>query len=271
MNRPLPELAAAAPADAWAFTLPGTAARLTVRRRAALMQEIAGRLSRRQGFALATLNLDHLVKLRHDPAFAKAYAAQDLVTADGNPVVWLAGLAGEKVELIPGADLVDRLAGLAAAEGAPLALIGSTAETLAAAAARLEAAHPGLRIVLTHAPSPSFDPEGQEAAGVIRQLGASGAALAILALGAPKQERFAARARSALPHCGFASLGAGLDFTAGRRARAPRLVRRLALEWLWRLLQEPRRLGARYWGCAALLPRLALAALAARRSRENRG
>lgn len=271
MNRPLPELAPAEPADAWAFALPGTAARMTVRRRAALVDEVAARLARRQGFALATLNLDHLVKLRRDPTFAEAYAAHDLVTADGNPVVWLAGLAGEEVELIPGADLVDTLAGLAAAEGAPLALVGSTAETLERASARLKSAHPGLRIALTHAPSPDFDPEGAEAAAVIRQLDASGAALAILALGAPKQERFAARARTALPHCGFASLGAGLDFTAGRRARAPHLVRRLALEWAWRVAHEPRRLGKRYLACIALLPGLAFAALAARRSTEKQG
>ncbi|MEM9766027.1 MAG: WecB/TagA/CpsF family glycosyltransferase [Pseudomonadota bacterium] len=271
MNRPLPELAPAEPADAWAFTLPGTAARLTVRQRAGLVKEVAARLARRQGFALATLNLDHLVKLRGNPAFAAAYAAHDLVTADGHPVVWLAGLAGETVELIPGADLVDTLSGLAAAEGASLALIGSTVETLDKASARLRSAYPGLRLALTHAPSPDFDPEGEEAAAVIRQLGASGAALAILALGAPKQERFAAKARATLPHCGFASLGAGIDFTAGHRARAPHLVRRLALEWAWRVAHEPRRLGGRYLACIALLPRLAFAALAARRSTEKQG
>ncbi|MEM7498403.1 MAG: WecB/TagA/CpsF family glycosyltransferase [Pseudomonadota bacterium] len=239
---------------------------LTVRSAEALLAEIRERLHARRGFALATLNLDHLVKLRRDPAFARAYAAHDLVTADGNPVVWLARLAGQRFALVPGADLVDPLAALASAEGVPLALVGSTPETLAAAAARLQAEHPGLSIALTHAPSRDFDPDGAEGAAVIDAVGGSGAGLCLLALGAPKQERLAARARAALPHCGFASLGAGLDFTAGEQVRAPRLLRRLALEWAWRLGREPRRLGARYLACLALLPGLALAALAARLS-----
>jgi exopolysaccharide biosynthesis WecB/TagA/CpsF family protein len=60
---------------------------------------------------------------------------------------------------------------------------------------------------------------------------------------------------------GLAGIGAGLDFLAGTQHRAPRLVRRLALEWLWRMLSQPRRLGPRYARCAALLPSLALDAL----------
>ena len=74
--------------------------------RAGLLAEIARRLDRGEGFALATLNLDHLVKLRRDPAFARAYAAQDLVTADGNPIVWLSRLARRPVRLVPGSDMV---------------------------------------------------------------------------------------------------------------------------------------------------------------------
>ncbi|MEM8760704.1 MAG: WecB/TagA/CpsF family glycosyltransferase [Pseudomonadota bacterium] len=280
MNQPLPDLtpqplgaaphpAARTPRQPEAsgddgFVLPGTKARLTMRDRTSLLAAIRARLAARQGFALATLNLDHLVKLRRDIAFAEAYGAHDLVTADGNPVVWLSALAGERVALVPGADLIGDLAAIAAADGTAIALIGSTSDALAAAATRLAAIHPGLQVALTLAPSPSFDPTGPEADEVIAEIGASGAPLVILALGAPKQERFAARARNALPHCGFASLGAALDFAAGHRARAPRVLRHLALEWAWRLALEPKRLIGRYLECAALLPRLTLAAIAAR-------
>ncbi|MEO1612426.1 MAG: WecB/TagA/CpsF family glycosyltransferase, partial [Pseudomonadota bacterium] len=104
---------------------------------------------------------------------------------------------------------------------------------------------------------------------VIEQLAASDARFVFLALGAPKQEVFAAHAWTALPHVGFASIGAGLDFIAGRQVRAPQWVRRLALEWVWRLLSAPRRLAARYLKCILILPSLILAAL--RQRRRNRG
>jgi len=88
----------------------------------------------------------------------------------------------------------------------------------------------------------------------------SGAGLVFLALGAPKQERLAARGRALQPELGFVSIGAGLDFLAGSQRRAPRLVRRLALEWLWRAGSDPKRLAGRYARCAAILPGHALRA-----------
>ena len=88
--------------------------------------------------------------------------------------------------------------------------------------------------------------------------------MCFLALGAPKQEKFAARALRTLGSVGFVSVGAGLDFIAGAQTRAPRLVRSLALEWLWRLLGDPRRLAPRYATCAAIMPSLALNAVTLR-------
>ncbi|MEL6794630.1 MAG: WecB/TagA/CpsF family glycosyltransferase, partial [Pseudomonadota bacterium] len=120
--------------------------------KAALLDEIASRLSAGRGFALATVNLDHLVKLRASAAFRAAYADHDLIVADGNPIVWLSRLAGRPVELAPGADLVAPLMRLAAEADAPVAFVGSTSEALEAAAARLSAEVPGLRIAALIAP-----------------------------------------------------------------------------------------------------------------------
>lgn len=218
----------------------------------------------RQGFTVATLNLDHVVKLRSDARFRDAYAAHSHVTADGNPIVWLSRLAGDHVELVPGSDLIDPVAALAAEIGVPVALFGSTDEALAAAKDALVARHRSLKVVLTLAPPMGFDPAGSAADQAIVRLRASGARLCFLALGAPKQEIFAARAAAALPEVGFLSIGAGLDFLAGRQRRAPRVMRSLALEWLWRLAGNPRRLAARYAACAAVLPGLTLTALRVR-------
>lgn len=231
--------------------------------RDALLDDLEARLAQGQGFSLATLNLDHLVKFRQQ-AFRNAYARHSHVTADGNPVVWLLRLAGQRVELIPGADLVAPVAERAAKTGAPVALLGSTEASLARAAEALIARHPDLNVVARIAPPMGFDPEGAGADAAIAELEAAGARLCFLALGAPKQEIFAARAAAALPQTGFLSIGAGLDFLSGAQVRAPQIARALALEWLWRLLRNPGRLARRYAACFAILPRAAWHALQVR-------
>jgi N-acetylglucosaminyldiphosphoundecaprenol N-acetyl-beta-D-mannosaminyltransferase len=219
-----------------------------------LLREIHSRFTRGLGFAVATVNLDHLVKLKRNAAFRTAYQRHDLVVADGNPIVWLSRLAGTPVSLVPGADLVEPLASLAARDNVAVALIGSTAEILGIAADRLKAAHPGLRIVACLSPGQGFKASSLEATGIIEQLRASGAQFAFLALGAPRQEMFAARCREELPEMGFVSIGAGLDFIAASQHRAPLWLRRLAMEWAWRTLTNPRRLARRYARCAMSFP-----------------
>jgi len=218
-----------------------------------------------QGFSVATLNLDHVVKLRRDPAFLSAYAAHTHVTADGNPIVWLSRLAGQKdIKLVPGSELIEPLAEIAAQEKMPVAFFGSTEASLEAAAHALGSRFPDLEIVLKLAPPMGFDPVGIDADGAIKEIENSGARLVFLALGAPKQERFAAYAQSALPKAGFLSIGAGLDFISGQQKRAPYLVRAFAAEWLWRMLGNPKRLAARYGSCLLALPGLVLEALRSR-------
>jgi N-acetylglucosaminyldiphosphoundecaprenol N-acetyl-beta-D-mannosaminyltransferase len=237
------------------FHTPTGPVSVTVPDAQALWDEVGERLRRRHGFALATLNLDHMVKLQSDRAFAAAYAAQDMITADGNPVVWLSRLAGEKVALLPGADLVLPLCQVAAREGRLVALVGSTAESLRRSAARLQRIVPNVQIALRIAPPMGFDPDGEEAAAILARLAEADVGLCFLALGAPKQERLAARGRQLAPGVGFVSIGAGLDFLSGSQLRAPAWVRRIAMEWLWRLLNNPRRLAVRYVQCGLILPR----------------
>jgi exopolysaccharide biosynthesis WecB/TagA/CpsF family protein len=238
---------------------------VTVPNQASLLADLARRFAAGQGFSVATLNLDHVVKLSRNHQFRDAYRAQTHVTADGNPIVWLSRLAAQQVELVPGSELIDPLAALAARAGVPVAFFGATEAVLAAAAAALVARHPGLEVVLCRAPAMGFDPLGAAAAEDIAAIATSGARLCFLALGAPKQEVFAARALTALPGVGFVSIGAGLDFIAGSQRRAPAWVRAIAAEWVWRLVNDPRRLAARYGACLRILPRLTGRALLARR------
>ena len=241
-----------------------TAVRITHSTRAGLFTDIETHLCTRLGFTLATINLDHAVKLRRDPVFRDAYLRHSHVVADGTPIIWLSRLAGRKVELIPGSELIAPLCELAARLGEPVGLLGSTAATLEQAARVLETEFPGLHIVAQIAPPFGLDVHGNEADLLLEQLEASGARLCFLALGAPKQEMLAVRGAERLPYCGFVSIGAGLDFIAGTQTRAPVWVRRLAMEWAWRIALHPRRLTRRYIDCFLILPSLGLSALQSR-------
>ncbi len=236
---------------------------------AALLADLEAHLTAGTGFAIATLNLDHVVKMRSNPGFLRAYRAHSHVVADGNPIVWLAHLSGRPdVSLVPGSELIEPVAALAVRLGTPLAILGSTEVVLRAAAARLQADHPGLKVVACLAPPYGFDPESAAADALLDQVAASGARICLLALGAPKQELLAARGIARHPQLGFLSIGAGLDFIAGHQTRAPVWVRKIAMEWLWRMLTNPRRLARRYLDCALVLPSLAGTALATRRARK---
>ena len=252
-----------APLDA--FTL------VNVTTEAELLRQIADHLTQGHGFAVATLNLDHIVKLRLQPDFLDAYLAHTHVVADGNPVVWLARLAGRRhVRLVPGSELIAPLTSLAADRRVPVAFFGSTDAVLRAAAKRLTAADRNLTVAACLSPAFGFDPRSAQADALLDEVAASGARICFLALGAPKQEIFAARGLARHPHLGFVSIGAGLDFIAGHQSRAPLWVRKIAMEWLWRTLTNPRRLVRRYLDCILILPSLTFSALA-ERSRRRRG
>lgn len=234
-----------------------------------MLSDAARRLADGRGFALATLNLDHLVKLARDVAFRSAYVAQDMIVADGHPIVWLSRIAGSPVSLVPGADMVLPLVRRATACGRPTVIVGSSLCALQAASAELARLVPGTVVPLVVSPTFGFDPTGQEARAILEQIAGIGPCLCLVALGAPKQERFAALGRTIAPQAGFASIGAGVDFLAGIQLRAPLCMRRLALEWLWRLMLSPRRLGMRYLSCFAILPAEVVAALRHRLSALN--
>ena len=246
------------------FRIRGRDIAVNVSDAASLLGEVKARFAAHEGFAMATINLDHLVKLRTSREFFEAYAAQDLVVADGNPIVWLARVAGRRLSLVPGSDMVLPLAGVAAEMGVKVALVGSTDESLMGAAVEMQRQVPGLEIAVKIAPPMGFEPSGAGAEEVFAGIEAAGAGMVFLALGAPKQEMFAALGRERLPGVGFASIGAGLDFLAGSQIRAPKWVRAIAMEWAWRIMSSPGRLVPRYAKCLAVLPGFMLRSFAMR-------
>ncbi len=232
------------------------------------IEKMTAAAARGESFAAVTLNLDHLVKLRSSAEFRKAYMLARYVTADGAPVAWLARREYPLMDRTTGADLLVPLARAAAEQGLPVYLFGTRADVIAQSATDLVERCAGkLDIAGSAAPAMGFDPQGPEADAAIDVIAASGAKLCFVALGAPKQEIFAARAVARGVKAGFVCIGAALDFVAGEQSRAPLVMQKYGLEWVWRLASNPRRLTWRYLSCAVLLADIVLFSPALRRPR----
>ena len=211
-----------------------------------------------RGFCFFTLNLDHMVKRRNDAAFRMAYEKATLVSADGAPVAWLARKEAPGIARTTGADLVKPLAIAAARAGVPIAFFGTSNSVLEASGNALQALAPGLVIARRESPPLGFDPVSGDAEAACARIAASGARIVLVALGAPKQELFAAHMAERFPQLGFVCIGAALDFIAGTQVRAPKIFQTLGLEWFWRLASNPKRMAKRYALCAGVFASVAL-------------
>ncbi|MFU8945154.1 WecB/TagA/CpsF family glycosyltransferase [Mycetocola zhadangensis] len=195
---------------------------------------------------IVTPNVDQTIDLDRDPGFREAYQRAALRLIDGAPLLVLARLLGATgVHRHTGADLLPFLVGESEREGWTVAIAGGAPGASDLAAARLRKAHPGAKVVsvpFPHLPDVG-DPQSQ---AVVDNLYRHAPDIVFLCLGAPKQEMWFTHWRSVLPDAVYVGAGAAVDFAAGTASRAPRFLRRLGGEWLWRLVQEPRRLGRRY-------------------------
>jgi N-acetylglucosaminyldiphosphoundecaprenol N-acetyl-beta-D-mannosaminyltransferase len=205
-----------------------------------------------------------VVEAQDDAAFRRVLNEADLNVPDGMPLVWaLRRMGVSSAERVYGPDLTLAVCRAAAGAGVPVALYGSSEETLALLKERLPYQAPGLRIVA--AVSPPFRAlTVEEDAALTRQLAESGARIVLVGLGCPKQERWCAAHRGQIPAV-LMAVGAAFDFHAGRLRQAPPRLQRLGLEWAFRLAMEPRRLWRRY---ARVVPRF-LAGLAAQLLRHR--
>lgn len=208
----------------------------------------AERAASGRGAKVATANLDFVALARKNSQLRADLAASDLVIADGAPVAWLARVGGgSRTRRATGVDMVSAIANAAAARGEAIrfAFYGSTEETSAKAAARIESDHANVSVVSRICP-----PFGRREAGAVEEeVGAMAAAepnVVLVALGCPRQERFIAEHFERIPGAVWIGVGGTFDFYAGKRARAPRVFQATGLEWAVRLAQEPRRLWRRY-------------------------
>lgn len=201
-----------------------------------------------------TPNPELIMRAGRDPDLLSAARAAALALPDGVGVVWAARRAGCPCpERVPGVEFMGDLLARAAATGRGVFFLGARPEVVAAAAERAVLRHPGLRVA--GLADGYFPPEAEPE--IVRRIAASGAELLFVGLGVPAQERFLHRHRDALGSVRLAmAVGGSFDVLAGATRRAPPLVRRAGLEWLWRLAAQPSR-----WRRQLALPRFAWAVL----------
>lgn len=245
------------------------AARVNIGKQADLVHLVTFDALTGRGGTVFTLNLDHLVKMERDPAFRAAYDQATYVSADGAPVVAMARRQGASLVRVTGADLVRPLCGAAALARIPVHFFGTTSATLATTETVLRCEYPRLIVAGLESPPFGFSPFGIEARAAAERIASSGARICFVALGAPKQEVFAEFARRWAPGVTFVCIGAALDFIGGSQRRAPEPIQAAGLEWLWRLIHDPRRLAKRYALSAMYLMRYNARQLAGRLPRRR--
>ncbi len=209
-------------------------------------QLVAAMVDDRTGGQVQTLNLDHLRRCHADPEFRALTERADVVVADGMPIVWASRLQGTPLpERVTGSDLLAAACAAAAVARWQVLLIGGEADTAARTAERLRERHPDLRIA-TEAPAPGFENDPQAWDQLVDRVRRVDPDLVFVGLGSPKQEQVIARLRGLRPGAWWIGVGYVFSFASGAAPRAGRVVQRLGLEWLHRLLHEPRRLARRY-------------------------
>jgi exopolysaccharide biosynthesis WecB/TagA/CpsF family protein len=181
-----------------------------------------------------------------DPVHRHRLNHFDLLVPDGQPVRWALNWLHRThlPDRVYGPNLMLRVCERAAATGLPIYLYGSRSEVLAALGTNLLRQFPDLRIAGTE-PSRFRRLTPAERDEVVARIRGSGAALTFIGLGCPRQEVWAYEFRQALG-MPLLAVGAAFDFHAGTLAQAPHLLQNWGLEWLFRLLAEPRRLWRRY-------------------------
>jgi N-acetylglucosaminyldiphosphoundecaprenol N-acetyl-beta-D-mannosaminyltransferase len=210
--------------------------------------------------SVVTLNAVMLGRAAGDERFRRVVNSAALVTPDGVGTMLAARILGVRIpERVPGVDLTDRLCEVCARDGYRVFLFGAEPGVAEDASRRLTARYPGLVIAGTrHGYGDLDDP------AVVAGINESGPDLLVVALGSPQQEFWLDRWLGRTGARAGIGVGGTLDVFAGRSRRAPRWMRELGIEWLYRILREPRR-----WRTAYSLPGVLARALAERIRRRG--
>lgn len=203
-----------------------------------------------------TANIDHVRELATNHSFKDAYSAATVVTADGVPVYLHAVATGQTgVEHVAGSDLLVEICKLVSPLRCKLAFICSSEATAVGVRTRLSATGFADADILTLVPAFGFELDHHRSDDMLQSIAEFGPTHLFMGVGAPKSEVWLHTHRNRLGGVWCCGFGAGIDYFAGTKMRAPRLFRVARLEWFWRAMIEPRRLVPRYVAGAVFLLR----------------
>jgi N-acetylglucosaminyldiphosphoundecaprenol N-acetyl-beta-D-mannosaminyltransferase len=192
---------------------------------------------------IAVVNVAKIVKMRSDRQLTGSVKSADLIGADGVPLVWASRLLGNPLPgRVNGTDLMYRLLEKADEKQYGVFFFGAKEEILQAVLTRVRAEYPGVQIAGWQ--NGYFKPEDEW--NIARKIRASRADILFIAFGTPKKEIWVRRYLQAMGVPVVHGVGGSFDVFAGLIPRAPVWMQKAGLEWLFRLLQEPRRMWKRY-------------------------
>ena len=207
---------------------------------------IVDQAAARTSYGVTALAVHGLMESWNTPALGKKINKIQMIVPDGQPVVWALNLfysLGLSFK-IPGPTLTSEVLKQADPRALGVFLYGSTADTLERFQAHIADVYPNLSVVGVH--EDRFrDATPEEDAADIERINASGAHIVLVGRGCPRQEHWVADHVGKV-NAAMLAVGAAFDYHAGKLQRAPMWVQRAGLEWLFRLIQEPRRLWRRY-------------------------
>jgi len=212
------------------------------------MDDLLARLASTGGVVF-TVNPDHLYHLQYNPEFLRAYRSADIITVDSHYVRLALRAQGRAVtHRLTGSDIVPAFcARQAADERTRIFLLGARPGVAQKAREALNRKAGRELVVGAHGPSMNFVNDPDEIDRVLEMIERSGANVLLVGLGAPKQEIWISSIRHRLPQVRvMMGIGATIDYEAGAVKRAPVPLRRLGLEWAYRVASEPRRYLMRY-------------------------
>jgi N-acetylglucosaminyldiphosphoundecaprenol N-acetyl-beta-D-mannosaminyltransferase len=206
---------------------------------------------------VVTPNVDHIITLRENAFFRQAYKDADLRLIDGWPVAKAIGLIfGLPTSTVPGSDLVPAIFDELniREQASSVYLLGALPGVADLAAKTIADRWPNVVVAGTYSPPFGFQNDQQECSKICAMLRKANPNILVIGVGAPKQELWIHRYRDQIAPCTVICAGATIDFLSGTKKRAPMWVRRLRLEWVYRVSQEPKRLFMRYAKGLLLFP-----------------
>lgn len=204
---------------------------------------------------VVTPNVDHVLLTRRDPDFKKIYDEANLSVVDGVPLLWAASFLNQPlVERVNGTDLFVNLCELAANKNYKVFFLGSAPGVADRASENLQKKFNGLNVVGTCSPPLGFEHDDEENKKVVNVIKEAKPDILFVALGAPKQEKWAHKYKSELKASVIVGIGASLEYLAGHTKRAPKWMQKAGLEWFFRVASAPLRYGRRYLGDLSFFP-----------------